>query len=91
MCLIYHMNYEFNNWRAFKDAYEFIFMRHSNNSPIIYIEVPIRLHGKGWDFLYRAYGTLMKYAPEDLREMSIYGWFKFTVTKDENQNLYIEG
>jgi hypothetical protein len=80
------MNYEFNNWRAFREAYIFVSERHPDNYPIIQIEVPTRLHGEGWEFLRKAYNALIKSAPEDLENMSIYGWIRFQVTKDENLN-----
>jgi len=82
------MSYEFNNWRAFFDVCDFIEKRHAKNSPkCIRIEVPDRLRDSGWESLDGIKDYLMKFCPDDLEEMSIYGVISFEVTKDENRNL----
>jgi len=86
MCVIYHMNYEFNNWRAFFDVVEFIKKRHSKNFPTWDIKVPHQWTGYGWKELGWIVDDLRKEAPDDLEEMSIYGVISFDVTKDENLN-----
>lgn len=87
MCVIYHVDYEFNNWKAMLDTYKFIQKRHGANYPRWRFEVPIRFEGVGWDSLKEALIRLnMDYLPEDTEEMSVYGWFRFYATKDENLN-----
>lgn len=87
MCLIYHMVYEFNNWRALRDAYTFVSIRHKHNYPKFEFEVPCKLMGDGWKHLANVLDMIWEYAPEDLETMSVYGKFKFEVTRDENLNV----
>jgi len=86
MCIIYHMNYEFNNWKAFEGAVNFIKKRHRENYPVWDIKVPKCLKGYGWEDFDGLVQYVWDMRPDNLEEMSIYGVFKFTVTKDENLN-----
>lgn len=90
MCVIYHMSYEFNNWRAFYDVVDFIAERHGRrNYPKIRIEVPQRLRDSGWKNLDGIVSQLKEFEPDDLEEMSIYGVISFEVTKYENLNITV--
>lgn len=86
MCIVYHMNYEFNSWRAFEATVNFIKKRHAKNYPTWDIKVPHNFIGYGWDDFAGLVSLLWDERPDDLEEMSIYGVFKFEVTKDENLN-----
>lgn len=84
MCLRFWMEYEFNNWRAFYRAIEFVKKRHPKNYPIYEIQVPVYICGSSWLSLDGTVAILKDYEPENLEEMSIYGKIKFDVSQDEN-------
>jgi len=86
MCVIYHMIYEFNNWKEFFKLKRFVTYRHPNNSPTYSIKVPIAISGESWLSLDGTVAILRPYVPDNLEEMSIYGTIRFEVTKDENLN-----
>lgn len=88
MCIIYHMNYEFNNWDGFYKAVEFVKKRHAKNFPEVVIQVPSFYAGLGWKDLDYVVEHLERYKPDDLKEMSIYGIISFDVTQDENLNRH---
>lgn len=88
MCYIITHVLEFNNWRAFVQMYDFACEIYGEQYPEFEIQVPLCIGANGWDMLDRTFGALMKKAPENLEEMSIYGKIWFQVTKDYSQNPY---
>ena len=81
------MGYEFNNWKAFYKAVEFVKRRHLKSFPIIRIEVPQRLRDSGWEDFYGLVDYLKQYEPENLEDMTIYGRIDFEVNNDENRGI----
>ena len=83
MCYIITHILEFNNWNAFDEMVEFAMNIYGNECPHFNIEVPYHIRGyEGWDKLRGIHEMLMKEAPDDMEEMSIYGKIWFQVTKD---------
>lgn len=89
MCVIYHMNYEFNNWKAFYSVIDFIIKRHPHNYPTFNIKTPLCSQGSTWYEWDETVNRLKGVAPDNLEEMSIYGVISFEVTKDENLNIIV--
>ncbi len=83
------MSYEFNNWKAFYGVIGFVMKRHPHNYPTFNIKVPFCSQGSTWYEWDETVNRLKSVAPDDLREMSIYGVISFKVTKDENLNIRV--
>ena len=88
MCVIYHMSYEFNNWKYFGEVVNFVKRRHLKSFPIWDIKVPRAIKGNGWGDFDGMVNFMWDMRPDDLDEMSIYGVISFEVNKDENENRY---
>ena len=88
MCYIITHVLEFNNWKAFMEMYRYAGKMYSKLYPEFEIQVPVSIGSNSWGQLERTYEALMKKAPENLKEMSIYGKIWFTVTKDYARNPY---
>jgi len=88
MCYVITHTLEFNNWKAFKEMYEYAIKIYSKEYPEFQIQVPTCLGANGWSMLERTYKAFMKKAPKDLEEMSIYGKIWFQVTKNYARNPY---
>ena len=91
MCVIYHMSYEFNNWKYFGEVVNFVKRRHPKNFPTWDIKIPRSLKGSGWEDFEGMGQFVWDMRPDNLDEMSIYGVISFKVTKDENLNRSSRG